>query len=336
MERLTDKLIKRINRSCLLFILMPLGALIVLTVFCWKLIYNCMYGPFPADAAMLSSMKSPDLEAKYYVTVTGVKAFPTGYFFSRTRGGSNKPDVDQATDWVVALVMPPRLLLIKTLRGELATRYTGKLETVPRDLVGLVKQDFNGQPDLKRALLPMMLNVSEGIAGELAIYEAVCLILVGIASFNGGRLLLWKNIERHPLARALRPFGNFRDIAEQINQEGIGAVDIGGATITNSWLFFPKPFGLIALRIPDIVWAYISTGTGDQKKPGGVCIWTKDERATELSLSNENRAPLMTALSERAPWIYSGYDAKLWLNWKTNPKAVVQDVEQRQRKFARK
>ena len=57
MEKLTDRLISAINRGSGQFALLAVGAVFVLTIFCWKLIYNCIYGPFPTAVAALSAMK---------------------------------------------------------------------------------------------------------------------------------------------------------------------------------------------------------------------------------------------------------------------------------------
>lgn len=331
MEKLTDKLTSSVNRVHLTFTLIPLGALIVLTLLCKNLIYNATFGPFPADANYLSSVKSAWTADKYYVSIKGTGIAATPYFIAQVRHGE-QPDPDSATHQIALLAVPPRLMLVKLGKDQpLSKDVTGKISYIQKDLSEIVANDVRDNPEIGQALLPVMLDASDSIASEMAFYEIVAFLLAVTAAFNGIRLVIWLNPEKHPVGKALKKFGPLREVVDLVNGEGLTAISYGTATLTNSFLFFPKPTEPVAVKLSDIVWAYNTVSENEVKKPSNLTIWTRDGKKSEILTSLKDRENLLKALNERLPHVIFDFDAKRWLTWRTKPQSLVDEVDARRR-----
>ncbi len=329
MEKLTDRLSKSIDRVCLCFTLVPIGAALLLTLLCKNLIYNAAFGPFPVDVNYLSSIESAWSADKYYVSIQGAAIEPTPYIIASVRSGE-QPNEQSATHQVAILVIPPKIMLVKVPKNQSATKnVTGTICRMEKDLPELFKQDMKDSPDVVESMLPVMLDAGSNIGGDMALYEVVFFLLMGTGAVHGIRFLLWRNPENHPVGKALKKFGTLREMTNLVNSEGLTAQKYGPATLTDTFLFFPKLKELVAVKLTDIVWAYLSVSENEVKKPSNLTIWTRDGKKAELLISQTDRESLLKTLTERLPHIITGFDAKRWLTWRSKPQSLVDEVDAR-------
>ncbi|MCA0314502.1 MAG: hypothetical protein LCH63_11795 [Candidatus Melainabacteria bacterium] len=329
MQKLTAHLVKQVNKFSLFLALGPFLLAVIITFFCSNLIYNAICGPFPVDQKYLSSLKSAWSANKYYVSLKGSEIVPTPYVMVQTRKGET-PDPEKAQEQIAALIIPPRLILVQLYKDQkLSTNLTGKLTSIDRDLLQLFEQDNKDNPDLVRATLPFMLDARDNIGTDLAIYAVFAFALLAAAAYSGIPLLVWQNAEKHPVNRALKKFGDLREITATVDSEGLTAANFGPAVLTHSFFFFPKLKELVAIKLSDIVWAYRNDSENEVKKPSDLTIWTRDGKKVEIMISKNDIDRLLKSLQEKNPHAYFGFDPKLWLTWRSKPQTLVDEVDAR-------
>lgn len=329
MQKLTAHLIKQVNKFSLFLTLGPFLLALIITCFCSNLIYNAIYGPFPVDEKYLSSLKSVWNADKYYVSLKGPEIIPSPYVIVPTRKGET-PDPEKAKEQIAILIMPPRIIFVQLPKDQkLSTELTGKLTSIDRDLLKIFEEDNKNDPDVIRATLPFMLDASNDFSTDITIYAVVAFALLAATAYAGIPLLVWQNAEQHPVNRALKKFGNLREITATVDSEGLTAVQFGPAVLTHSFLFFPKLKELVAIKLSDIVWAYKQDSENEVKRPSNLTIWTRDGKKAEIMISKNDIERLLSLLPEKNPHAYFGFDPKLWLTWRSKPQTLVDEVDAR-------
>jgi len=327
--------IRRTNRNLLLTNLALLAALAAATLLSGRYLVNFLLGPFPADEAMLASMKQEPFD--YYVTVKGVphpKA--VNQEIKQTLNKYTRQVVrEEVTAEYAAVQVGNRLLIVKVPRINTAQReFTGSLSPVPPAM--------RGNPDPKERVqfddvcYPYMLDAT-GFRGPGYIGLAIGLPLYALAWWNIVRAFRrMARYERHPIVRWLKRYGTPEEVAQNIDaqwKDRGNVVAQSGLTLMPTWLLRATTYGLQIIHVYDLVWIYkkltkhsvnfIPTGT---TMAGVIC--TRYGQALEVS-SGVLTESLLQQLFERAPWVIAGYSAELAGIWKRDAAGLVAAVDQR-------
>jgi hypothetical protein len=95
-------------------------------------------------------------------------------------------------------------------------------------------------------------------------YKGLGLMIIGIVLFSFilrpiSYVNRIKSIKYHSVNKAISVYGNFYDVAQNINSEVIcqSSIKYGNVIITDSWILKSNIFSLNVIKISDIVWSYL-------------------------------------------------------------------------------
>ena len=331
-----DRQIQRTNRNLLLVSLVLIVAVVGYAVGERRYLYNFFAGPFQVSGPQLVTIQQPGSQLRYFVKVTGDESSDTGLqeVERETEGGAVKHETVKAK--YLILLLAKHLLIVKSDPNESGTVYTGELDDLPSDVhSNIVTPLLKEHPNANQAFLPFMLDTT-GFRDEG--YVALAL---GIPAFLLAAWLIAKVMRRradvssHPVVQRASTYGTLADVAHQFDMDLQGnTVKIGGATVTQSWVFLPRRFGLSICRIPDLIWAYkkvtkhytnfIPTGKTYQ-----IILYDRSGKPLQMQARQKKIDAMLALLAERAPWAVFGYSDDLSKTLRTNWGGLVAAVDQR-------
>jgi hypothetical protein len=294
-----------------------------------------MRGPAEFDETQLAALPNPTFALRNYATVHGTKTVSTEIeeIEKTTRNGAVESQA--TTGEYMAMIMGSRILIVKTMPGAKAEKYTGTIVLLPDDLK---KQLFANLDDskLQAATLPLMLDATEDYGDGLVPGG----ILVGILLLFS----LWTYIkskkrnehpETHPLCKALSQYGPLYTIVPEIDAEArTAASTLSGVTFTLNWVILCSLTKTVAMRRQEIVWVYkkrtkhsvnfIPTGT-----TYSLVLRDSRGRLLEISNSEQNVDGYLSSLAKQTPWVIFGYDRKLEKLYKKQRPVFMQAVSER-------
>jgi hypothetical protein len=296
---------------------------------------NVMRGPAELDESQLAALPDPTFALRNYATVHGTKTVSTEIeeIEKTTRNGA--VESKRTTGEYMAMIVGSRILIVKTMPGAKAEKYTGTIVLLPDDLK---KELFANIADskLQAATLPLMLDASEDYADGLMPGGVMVGILLLIS--------LWTYIksktrsehpETHPLCKALSQYGPLYTIVPEIDEEArTAASTLGGVTFTVNWMIVCSLTKTVAMRRQEIVWVYkkrtkhsvnfIPVGTTNS-------LALRDSRGKLLQIygSEQYIDNCLSSLVKETPWIIVGYDRKLEKLYKKQRPAFVEAVATR-------
>jgi hypothetical protein len=196
-------------------------------------------------------------------------------------------------------------------------------------------------PELDGAFLPFMLESEEfktnTILGLVA--AVICLLIAVWGSVRA--LSRLSDVNRHPIMRALRRYGDPEEIAEQIDHEVNSYHDkMGNIKLTRNWLVHQQGLTFNAARLNDVVWMYkhvLKTkyyGVVTVAKTYSVYLWDRHGHCVTITGKEKQVDEMLQVIYQRAPWIIVGYDQQLENEWKKNRAEVIASVDQRRAQVA--
>ncbi len=338
-DTLIGRQIRRSSRNLIIWNGLLLAGVIIFFALTARYYYNFFLGPFPIDREAIVKLNDDNLN-EYFVTVesdfcqdTGVQFWKTGKRGRRYVGGR-----------YFVLDMKDSWLVIKA--GNNATpdkNWTGTITVLSAEARSDLAAPMGinraaRQPNLK-PLLPVMLDATGfRMPGHFGLAIALPLGLLSVRNLLKGMSRL-SNFEKHPLAQALKKYGDPAEVAEKIQAEydSDDRMQIGPATLTRSWMVNPKTFGVDAIFLGDAVWTYKSVtqhyhnGVPTGKTyAGSIC----DIHGTQVGVTLKNEDMCDQFVREvviRVPWVLAGFDKSLEEMWKHNKPAIYAMAEQRRK-----
>jgi hypothetical protein len=336
---------KHIRRSDRNILLTNLGLLLIPLTICLmnqRYWYNFFLGPFPVEQQTLFSIKNPDTEGKYFLSIEGEKSVQTGLqeITKRVKKGTSQVVSSEVSANYLALKLGQKILIVKADGNNAnTTKFQGALVNIPEDiqnkLIGKLEAE---NPSLKEVFLPFMLrddNFRFGGYFGLAI-GLPCLIL-GVWNLQNV-FRRWNSPEQHPIGKKLAKFGDSPEqFAAQINSEvqpGIPNYSLGSLLITPSWLFRKKSFGLDIMKLDQVVWVYQKV---TQHKRNGVHAGTtytavvSDRQGVSIEIpANQQRVEqVIQEIINRTPWVIAGFSEELKKLWQSDRQKIFEFVDQR-------
>ena len=331
-----DRQINRTNRNLLLVSLILIVAVVGYTAAERRYLYNFFAGPFEVSGPQLVTIQQPGSQSRYFVKVKGDDSSDTGLqeVERETEGGTVKRETVKAKYSI--LLLNQHLLIVKSGPNESGSVYTGELSDLPSDVrSNIVTPLLKEHPNANQAFLPFMLDTT-GFRDEGYIALALCIPAFALAAWLIAKVMRRRaDVSSHPVAQRACIYGNLADVAQQFDIELQGnTVKIGRATITQSWIFLPRRFGLSICRIPDLIWAYkkvtkhytnfIPTG-----KTYEIIMYDRFGKPLQMQARQKKIDAMLTLLAERSPWAVFGYSDDLNKTLRTNWGGFIAAVDQR-------
>jgi hypothetical protein len=331
-----DRQIHRTDRNLLLISMILIVVVVGYAIGERRYLYNFFAGPFEVSGPQLVTIQEPGSPLRYFVKVKGDESSDTGLqeVERETEGGTVKSETVKAKYSI--LLLARHLLIVKSDPKESGTVYTGELAEMPANLrAEIITPLLKEHPNANQAFLPYILDTTSFRD------EGYIALGLGIPAFLLAAWLIMKVMRRradaasHPIVKSASRYGTLADVAHQFDMElQSSAVKIGGATVTQSWVFLPKRFGLSICRIPDLIWAYkkvtkhyhnfIPTG-----KTYEVIMYDRFGQPLQMQARQKKIDAMLALLAERAPWAVFGYTDELSRTLRTNWGGLVAAVDQR-------
>lgn len=338
-DTLIGRQIRRSSRNLVIWNSMLLIGVIVFFALTSRYYYNFFLGPFPIDRETIVNLRD-DRPREYFVLIESAFCQDTGVpHFRQTKRGRKQSGtymvLDMKTDWLV----------IQAKQGQAPKeQWEGAIERLPGDVGAQIQNQIGvnrfGRPAAaQKPLLPIMIDATGfRLPGYIGLAIAMPLALLNFWNIVKGVSRLG-NLEKHPLARTLKKYGEPGEVAERIQAEydSDDRVDIGPATFTRSWMIRPKTFGVDAVFLGDAVWTYKSvTQHYHNGIPTGKTYASSicDIHGGQVAVQLKNEAmcdQFVAAVLERVPWVLAGFDKGLEELWKKNKSAVYEIAEQRRK-----
>jgi len=336
-----DRQIHRTNRSLLLISLFLIAAVVTYAVAERRYLYNFFAGPFEVSETQLIAVQQPGLVSHYFVKAKGDETYETGIQQIETETENGKVKSETVKAKYSVLRVAERLLVVKCEPKEDGVAYTGEIAEIPPDVRDhVITPLLKEHPDANRAFLPFMLDTT-GFRDE-----GYVALGFGIPAILLAGWLIVTVMRRsadpatHPVVKRAVVYGNLADVAQQLDMDLQGpTVKIGGATVTQSWVFYPTSFTLSLCRIPDLIWAYkkvtkhsvnlIPTG-----KTYEVIMYDRFGKPLQLRARQSKIDAILALLAERAPWAVFGYSDDLKNSFSLNWPGFIAAVDQRRARSA--
>jgi hypothetical protein len=307
---------------------------------CSRRIANGYMGPRVLTDAQLAAVGDPTLLIRNYVSVTGDKVISSNVTEKVRTTGIDESETTTAEFMVLRI--GSRLLIVKARPGHKATSYQGELVSLPGEVKDRLLKGLDA--DLQAAFLPTMLDASYDYRGGLTALPIVLAIPFLFASWN-----ILKARRRsddpscHPFARALARYGPIESIVPQVDAEVASSHTVLGnsVTATKSWFLRRASFGFKAMRISDILWAYMKrTKQRVHGVPVGtifsLLIWDSYGQSMEITGSEQNVADLLAKFSRAMPWVFIGYDSQVEASFHNDRNAFAATVAARRLEMTRR
>jgi hypothetical protein len=300
--------------------------------------YNLFNGPFEMSENTLLGLESLQGLQEYFVTVEGDEAFDTGYQMVTKWNGL----VETGHMNYGALLFDDQLLLYST-RSELGETpnpvVTGALTPIDTDAREVLEELYSELPELRGEFLPFMLEDDSsfqymGIAGIG--FEIASVLGAGLLTYRGVRFLQSPN--NHPIMKSFQRYAHNSERAAQHLQQEMDTehTKIGKLHLTRNWLAHVQYSNITAMLFKDVVWVYRKT---TQHRTNGIpsgkthaaIFYDRYGTCIEIKAKEKVVNEMLTAVAERSPFAFMGYDQNLERAWKSQRETIVQTVDQRRK-----
>jgi hypothetical protein len=166
------------------------------------------------------------------------------------------------------------------------------------------------------------------------------LIILGLVSFLSIMLIVkgakpLRRMENHPSMKDLTRFGSLEFTGSRINSEmAIPHEKIGHTHFLGSMLLEETRYGFTVMRYEDIVWAFKQKFMGKnlgifQFSTHSLMVHDRFQKTLCLVKKQAQVDRMMTLLLPHMPYAYKGYTDELHHLWETNPRVILQGVQDR-------
>jgi hypothetical protein len=312
--------------------------------------YNALCGPFPVTGEELAKFKSSALFQKYFVLVKGQEVIHTGLAWQRTRTRSKKESdsnvdrSDETPEYYMDVLLVDNLLLpIKTVTLTENPVIIGELKPPDKSVIDLLR----GQTS-KKAIADKVLNVQLEQSDSFKATFWILLFFVGGLGLFGlfkayNALFVMKDLEKHPLGKAIARTGGFNSMRIEIDQdfEHVPPADSGKKVVCGKKWILIEEMGLPKfIPFKNVVWVYASNSptrsfmvTTDVYS---IIICTTDGAENKIAMPKNEADPVLLEISKNAPWAMLGFEGQRALRWNAHKQKLIAEIEQTRDQLIRK
>ena len=334
------KAMKSANLSLIIAAAAATLLLALLVVVSIKPLYNNFAGPFEVTAEELISLQGPEDTIRTYVTTHPEIALDTNfYYFEEQEGGGEK-----IIHSYYALLFDENLLLAKypgAGKGDIVDPepVTGRIvRLTDTENIEVLQALITEFPNLKDTFLPYMLDTTANTG-------TVWLSIVGMAILS--IISIWNlvsltrrsiNASRHPVARDLSLYGDWQEMAREIDVQMAEPHETYGNKyhLTRDWLIYQTKTRFDAVPYRDLIWHNMfqiknrSFGVVTHSNYS-VMVYDRFGKIKNLpyGIKSDVVLDLLKNLQTHAPWAYSGYSAELQKAWNHDREMMIATVDAR-------
>lgn len=334
------KAVKTTNLGMVLPTLVAILLLLLLAVGSAKPLFNHFAGPFDITSEELVSINDPKDTFRTYVTVRPDFALDTTFYYYETQDDSSEKIIHS----YYALQFGERLLLARypgAANGDIRTPkpFTGRIVRLSdEEKTSVLQALVTEYPTLEGVFLPFLLDATG--SGESVLPMIVgLLVLAGFVAWNLIKLFgSVANLSKHPVAKSLSRFGDWRQMAQEIDTQMAEPHETHGEFfhLTRDWLVYQSKTQFEAVPYRDLVWQYIlpityrsfGIATG---KAYNLMVFDRCGKSRSLTLgkAGEAASDLQNKLQSHAPWSFSGYFVETETAWNREREKMIAVVEAR-------
>ena len=312
------------------------ASLAILAIALWlssDYLYWFLRGPLAASDAQLLAMieRGGNRSLIGYVESTRRKLEPTKWQEVTTLENQPGQKVEKVHSEQRYFLLPVEDKRIMVLAKEAPTdsKLTGPLSPareIDRTVWSGIEKD---DPRLAGKILPIVLHADAAFNVFGYILLPTLAIWGGIACWNLASALLRRvHFDLHPL---MRQFASYKSEAapqdqatNQVDREVASgsAKRFGKVIVTDSWVLRPTMFGVQAVPLSSLVWAFLFSKGAENY----VMMMTRDKRTTPLGLRSEDATGLLRALAQSQPQALYGYDKERHAQWLKDPQSVIDQL----------
>ncbi|MFO0818301.1 MAG: hypothetical protein U1A77_10195 [Pirellulales bacterium] len=195
----------------------------------------------------------------------------------------------------------------------------------------VIEATVRRHPELQGKILPVMM--SSVAAFTIWGYVLLTLLIPWSAwtFFRLARTIMARfNPDIHPVARQFAladPLGDASANLPSIDHEMKSGptLNLGKATLTESWFVRPTTFGMKSLRLDQIVWVYHLR----QQYESFVVFALRNGKLFPIPLKDAAIPQVIDFVGQRFPWVLRGYDDERLKLWKRDPREIIALVDAR-------
>lgn len=334
--------LKGCNRNLFLGTLSLFILLLLLAGIFFNYYYNLLCGPFQLSRTAAAGIKNPESRKQNYVTVTGVDVFDTGlqYLEHTYESGSKTIRSTKVKADYAYLVLFDKLLVVCTDPGKgQGLSFTGVIKPMPNDLRNALfepEEDLT-LSDFDEIVLPYFLDTQVSKLGGYAGFIAWLLLFIFIVWSLVKLMGRLSDRNRHPVYKALAPYGNPEAVAalidEEIEQEGFAA--IRRLVLTKGWLLWKRAFSLKVVPLEDVLWIYKNVTRQRVNyipvgKTYSLRVHFKNQNFWAVGMKQKEVDRAVAAIGERAPNAIAGYSDQLKYMWEKDFSAFIDASQQKE------
>lgn len=325
-------MIHKINRRKFIIAFILLFIVTISYVLFLRYFYNFLLGPFEMEQSKLINAEGPRELFQYFINVTGDDIYDTGFEYVTVHDSG----YEETDYYYYALEMGREFLLVETPERLDTSTVTGFIKGIPTDIQKEVLDSLLAEtPSLQGHFMPFMLKTNNFRMGGFiwigisVVLGAISLILILTTTLHLG------NTDRHPVMKELKPFGEPKRIAGEINAElTAGKLETKLATLTENWLIIFKGLNFQATKYSDVIWLYKKI---TQHRTYGVptgktfmaMIYDKHGQTISLQGKEADVDEVLTLVAQKAPQAIKGYAVQLFNLYRKNRPAFLAEVEKR-------
>lgn len=304
---------------------------------------NVFKGPFEISAAELSKVKGVWNSPVYFVRVTGTDPVDMGVVFWTVR---TKNDVEvgrSVTGEYYSLVVGDKRLIVETakLGSVREPAVIGTLTAFPMALRSRLEAEL-GRAALRRDYYPFYLKAGS-IRGQVFWFIGAAVLIVGaLFLLVRPRLRILASPDEDPLTNKIKSWGSSTQVSSDLGREWCMPADLKLKSwrITTSFLIRSGPFDFDVFRFEDILWAY---GTVTHHWTYVIPVGSTYE--AHLVFSNGKAAirgrrkaveRLLALAAERAPWAIFGFSPETRAQFRKDPRAFRERIEEAKKEHRRR
>jgi hypothetical protein len=304
---------------------------------------NVFKGPFEISAAELSTIKGIWNSPVYFVRVTGTDPVDMGVVLWTVE---TKNDVEvrrSVTAEYYSLVVGDKRLIVETakLGSVRKPAVIGVLTAFPLGLRSRLEGEL-GRAALRRDYYPFYLKVGS-IRGQVFWFIGAAGLIVGaLFLLVRPRLKILASPDENPLMNKIEIWGSPTQVSSDLEREWRRPADLKLRSwrITTSFLIRSGPFDFDVFRFEDILWAY-----GMVTRHWTYLIPTGSTHKAHLVCSNGKAVvrgrrkaveKLLALAAERAPWAIFGFSPETRAQFRKDPRAFRERIEEAKKEHRRR
>jgi hypothetical protein len=306
-------------------------------------IRNVFKGPFEISAAELSTIKGIWNSPVYFVRLTGTDPVDMGVVLWTVE---TKNDVEvrrSVTSEYYSLVVGDKRLIVETaeLGSVREPVVIGALTTLPLGLRSRLEGEI-GRAALRRDYYPFYLKAGS-IRGQVFWFIGAAVLIVGALFFLvRPRMKILASPDENPLMNKIKSWGSPAQVSSDLEREWRMPADLKLRSwrITASFLIRSGPFDFDVFRFEDILWAY-----GMATRHWTYFIPIGSTYKAHLVFSNGKAAvrgrrkaveKLLALAAERAPWAIVGFSPETRAQFRKDPRAFRERIEEAKKEHRRR